>query len=311
MTMHFKEENMAQISNILREKFPKDRILFNEKMARHTTFRIGGSADILLFPASISEIKDVFLLGKKYVVPVTILGNGSNVLVLDKGIRGIVLQFGREFGEIRKAGMKLIVLAGAILGQVSEYAARCSLRGLEFAVGIPGSMGGAVYMNAGAYGKEMESIIEEVHSLDTKGNEYRRTVKELDFCYRHSLFQENGEVITKIILSLEEGTEKEIRTQMLAFTEERQKKQPLELPSAGSTFKRPTGHFAGTLIEKTGLKGFSIGDAEVSTKHAGFVVNRGRATAQDVLTLIKTVEEKVFQMHGVRLVPEVRIIGEE
>lgn len=310
MTVHFKAENMVGVANILSEILPKERIFFEEPMSKHTTFRIGGIADILIFPASMTEIQDIFSLGNKYRVPVTILGNGSNVLVLDRGIRGIVLQFGKAFGRIKKEGNNIIVLAGAILGQVSEYAAQCSLTGLEFAVGIPGSIGGAVYMNAGAYDGEMKGIIKEVHSLNQNGEEYCREQKELNLCYRHSLFQENDEVITKIILSLRQAEERQIRAKMNFFTLERKKKQPLEFPSAGSTFKRPEGYFAGTLIEKTGLKGFSVGDAEVSTKHAGFVINKGKATAKDVIMLIQAVEDRVFRAYGVKLIPEIRIIGE-
>ena len=212
---------------------------------------------------------------------------------------------------MRQEGNKIIAGAGALLKDVSEFAASCSLTGLEFAIGIPGSLGGAVFMNAGAYDGETKNVVTGVRAVSASGKVVSYAADELDFGYRHSIFQENGQAICEVEISLQPGDHAVIQEKMDSFTERRESKQPLEMPSAGSTFKRPQGYFAGTLIEQTGLKGFSVGGAQISAKHAGFVVNAGSATAQDVLNLIKEVQKRVYEKNGVKLFPEVRIIGEE
>ena len=295
----------------LRDILPDDRFLMNAPMSEHTTFRIGGPADYLIFPGSREEVVQVFALLKRHGIPFLLLGNGSNVLVRDKGVRGAVVKFGNPFSKMRREGSRLVAGAGALLRDVAGFAADSGLSGMEFAVGIPGSIGGAVFMNAGAYGGEMKGIVSRVRSIAPDGEFFEYGPEELDLGYRHSVFHSNGQAIYEVELSLSSGSEDEIRGRMADFTGRRESKQPLEMPSAGSTFKRPEGHYAGTLIDQTGLKGLRVGDAMVSVKHAGFVVNAGHATAADVLQLIREVSRRVYEAHGVRLVPEVRIVGEE
>ena len=299
------------ISNKLKEFLKPTQFIFNAPMSEHTTFKIGGAADILIFPSTTAEVVKILKLINQLQMPVTILGNGSNVLVRDKGIRGAVIKFNGEFARMKCEGTKIMAGAGAKLKDVSYFAADNGLTGLEFAVGIPGSIGGAVFMNAGAYGGEMKNVISKVRAVSKSGDCAEFGIDVLDLGYRRSIFQLNGYAICAIELQLSEGNVDEIRQAMDDFTQRRESKQPLEFPSAGSTFKRPEGYFAGTLIDKTGLKGLRVGDAMVSTKHAGFVVNAGHATATDVLNLINEVKRRVFEAHGVTLNPEVRIIGEQ
>ena len=294
----------------IRSRMAPEHILLNEPMKDHTTFRIGGPADCLILPASMEDVAFVFQCLKRHDIPFVILGNGSNVLVLDKGIRGAVIKFNSPISAIRKKKNTLTAGAGALLRDVSGFAAENSLSGMEFACGIPGSIGGAVFMNAGAYDGEMKNIVSAVRAISPKGEIVRFAANELDFGYRHSIFQENGCAICEVDLTLTPGNAEEIKEKIAGFTERRESKQPLEMPSAGSTFKRPEGHYAGTLIEQTGLKGFTVGGAQVSDKHAGFIVNAGDATAKDVLELIRQVQDRVFEKHHVKLFPEVRILGE-
>ncbi|WP_093793826.1 UDP-N-acetylmuramate dehydrogenase [Sporomusa acidovorans] len=294
----------------LKDTIPPERLLVHEPMSKHTTFRIGGPADYLVFPATVQEVSNVLYIAKQYHVPITVLGNGSNVLVLDGGIRGVVLKFGSEMGYLRHKGHIVYAGAGALLAKVSKYAAKYNLTGFEFAIGIPGSIGGAVFMNAGAYEGEMSQVVQAVTAVGQDGALRRFVRDQLEFGYRHSVFQENGCLICEVELALVSGENHSIRVLLDDYTAKRQTKQPIEMPSAGSTFKRPQGHFAGTLIEQAGLKGASVGGAQVSTKHAGFIVNAGGATAQDVLTLISKVQERVYQQFGVALHPEVKILGE-
>lgn len=288
-----------------------DRVLCDEPMSRHTTFRIGGKADALWRPADIEELSAGLKLLKDSGTAVTVLGNGSNVLVRDKGIRGCVVSIGAPMSDISVEGTTITAGAGAILGAVSNKAAESGLTGLEFAVGIPGSIGGAIYMNAGAYGGEIKDVAQSVTALMPDGELRKFGRDELDFGYRHSVFQDNGAIIITTELKLATGDRDASRQQMNDIQAKRREKQPIELPSAGSTFKRPPGYFAGTLIDQTGLKGYTVGGAQVSEKHAGFVINKGGASAADVLQLMKDVSDMVFQRHGVRLEPEVKIIGEE
>ncbi len=284
-----------------------EQFIFNAPMSEHTTFKIGGAADVLIFPAN----AQIFKLINEFQIPCTILGNGSNVLVRDNGIRGAVVKFtDKFFGSIRAEGTKIFAGAGAKLKDVSNFAAEHNLSGMEFAVGIPGSIGGAVFMNAGAYDGEMKNVIASVKAVTRDGEIKNFCANDLNLGYRQSIFQSNNCAICEVELNLQIGDGADIKNKMADFTARRESKQPLDLPSAGSTFKRPAGYFAGTLIDKTGLKGLQIGGAQVSTKHAGFVVNVGNATAADVLNLIDEVRRRVKEVQGVELMPEVRIIGE-
>lgn len=300
-----------EFATILQDIIPEPRLLVNEPMARHTTFKIGGPADYLILPSSAQEVAAVWNAAAEYGVPVIALGNGSNVLVLDGGIRGLVLKLGETMGYIRHTGTTVIAGAGAALTDVSRYAARYGLTGLEFAVGIPGSIGGAVFMNAGAYDGEIGNVVSAVTSVCSGRRQKRFTHAEIAFSYRHSAFQDNGCIICEVELSLTEGDDLAIKNTMGDFTSRREAKQPVEMPSAGSTFKRPPGYFAGTLIEQAGLKGYKLGGAQISEKHAGFIINAGGATAADVLALIQEVQRRVFEQFGVKLQPEVQILGEE
>ncbi len=294
-----------------REFLQAEQLLLDEPMSRQTTFEIGGPADCLIFPHSIQEVQKIVSLVNEYKLRLTVLGNGSNLLVRDGGIRGVVVKFNGPMSEMRIEGKHIIAGAGVLLKDISEFAAAHCLAGLEYACGIPGSLGGAVFMNAGAYGGETRDVAYSVTAVAKDGSLKSYNKDELDLGYRHSVFQENGELICEVELELQPGDEAEIRSLMADYTQRRESKQPLEMPSAGSTFKRPEGYFAGTLIDQTGLKGLKVGGAQVSTKHAGFVVNAGHATAADVQGLIKEVQRLVFEKHGVKLYPEVRMIGED
>ncbi|MBQ1914572.1 MAG: UDP-N-acetylmuramate dehydrogenase [Selenomonadaceae bacterium] len=295
----------------IKEVLVSGQLMLNEPMKDHTTFKIGGPVDYLILPASVTEVQQVFILLKEYGIPYTVLGNGSNVLVRDKGVRGAIVKFNSPFSGIRLEENRIFAGAGASLKDVSLFAAEHGLTGMEFAIGIPGSVGGAVFMNAGAYDGEMKNVVYRVRSVAEDGSLHEMEAADLDLGYRHSIFQTNGHAICEVELKLVGGEGSTIRMKMADLTRRREQRQPLEMPSAGSTFKRPTGYFAGTLIDQTGLKGLKVGGAQVSEKHAGFVVNTGNATAEDVLALISEVQKRVYEKHGVKLYPEVRIIGEE
>ena len=304
------KENMEAFVRDLRTFLSSEQVLTQEPMRLHTTFEIGGPADVLVLPGSMDEVARVLRLVKAHDVSVTLLGNGSNVLVLDGGIRGAVVKFNHPMSDIRVDGTRIVAGAGALLKDVSVAAAAHGLTGMEFACGIPGSLGGAVFMNAGAYDGEMKNVVALVRSVTMDGEIVERAAADIDLGYRHSIFQSNGEAICEVELQLAPGVQADIDAKIADFTTRRETKQPLELASAGSTFKRPTGYFAGTLIQETGLKGLTVGRAQVSTKHAGFVVNLGGATASDVLGVIHEVQRRVKEAHGVDLHPEVRILGE-
>ena len=286
-------------------------LLAQEPMAKHTSFRIGGPADVLAQPADEAELAALLKRAGEHAVPVTLVGNGSNLLVRDKGIRGLVIKLSNIFSSITVEGNELTFGSGISLARASKKAASLSLSGLEFAVGIPGTIGGAVYMNAGAYDGEMAKVVTSVRVMDREGKISELKASELAFAYRHTALQNSGLIVTSVTCVLQPDEADAIAAKMADFSQRRISKQPLELPSAGSMFKRPVGYFAGTLIEQTGLKGYTVGGAQVSTKHAGFVVNVGGATAKDVLQLISDVQSKVFAAHGVRLEPEVLVLGEE
>lgn len=288
-----------------------NRVLPDEPMSRHTTFRIGGLADAFWTPRDTLELAAGLKLLKDSGVPVTVLGNGSNVLVLDKGIRGCVVSLGVPMADLSIEGTLLTAGAGAILGTAASRAAAAGLTGLEFAAGIPGSIGGAIYMNAGAYGGEIKDITESVTALMPDGEMEKFTASDFAFGYRHSIFQENGAIIVSAEFRLAPGNSEKSFLQMRDIQAKRREKQPLEYSSAGSTFKRPPGFFAGALIDEAGLKGFTVGGAQVSEKHAGFVINKGGATAADVLNLMKVVGDRIYAAYGIPLEPEIKIIGEE
>ena len=286
-------------------------LLLAEPMTKHTSFHIGGPAELMAQPQSEAELQSLLLKAAEAAVPVTLVGNGSNLLVRDKGIRGLVIKLGSMLRDIKVSGNVLTFGSGVSLAQASKKAADLGLSGMEFAVGIPGSIGGAVYMNAGAYDGEMSKVVKSVRVMDAAGEVSELSAGELDFGYRHSALQGSGKIVTSVTVELSAGDKQAIAEKMADFSNRRITKQPLELPSAGSMFKRPPGYFAGTLIDQTGLKGYTVGGAQVSTKHAGFVVNIGGATAADVLQLISDVQAKVFAAHGVHLEPEVLVLGEE
>lgn len=300
---------MNKFVNKLTTKFPDLLIKVDEPMSQHTTFRVGGPADLLVSPKG-SELSAILQMAKEENIPVTIIGNGSNLLVRDGGIRGLVIEIGKGMDEIQIHGNHLTVEAGALLSKAANVAAGAGLGGMEFAAGIPGSLGGAVVMNAGAYGGEMKDILVSATVIDGEGNILTLTNEELDLSYRHSCVPENGYVVVSAELELTEKPEEEIRQVMAELREKRVEKQPLEFPSAGSTFKRPEGYFAGKLIQDAGLRGYQVGGAQISEKHCGFVINRGDATAQDILQLIEDVQKKVKEEFSVELETEVRIIGE-
>ena len=286
-------------------------LLLAEPMTKHTSFHIGGPAELMAQPQSEAELQSLLLKAAEAAVPVTLVGNGSNLLVRDKGIRGLVIKLGSMLRDIKVSGNVLTFGSGVSLAQASKKAAELGLSGMEFAVGIPGSIGGAVYMNAGAYDGEMSKVVKSVRVMNAAGEVSELSADELDFGYRHSALQGSGKIVTSVTVELAAGDKQAIAEKMADFSNRRITKQPLELPSAGSMFKRPPGYFAGTLIDQTGLKGYTVGGAQVSTKHAGFVVNIGGATAADVLQLNSDVQAKVFAAHGVHLEPEVLVLGEE
>ena len=295
--------------NRLAEIVSPEAILKDESMSKHTTFRIGGNTDVLVSP-KISQVADVIKLAKEYEVPVTIIGNGSNLLVGDKGIRGLVIMFGKEADEIQVDGSCMMVSAGALLSKIAAEAAKRSLTGFEFAAGIPGTLGGAIVMNAGAYDGEIKDVLISATVLTPEGEVIELSNGELELSYRHSCIPEKGYIVLEAVLEFMPGEEDMIREKMADFKGRRVEKQPLEYPSAGSTFKRPEGHFAGKLIQDAQLRGYAVGGAQVSEKHCGFVINKGDATAADVLQLIQDVKKIVYDKFQVELEPEVKMIGE-
>lgn len=303
--------NIKALQTALLKELPSTRVREEEHLRHHTTFKIGGPADLFVEPTTMAELSFALRTIHEFNVPVTIIGCGSNILVKDGGIRGAVVSV-RHMTQIMDCNDNVLCIgSGYMLKDASEFAWENGLTGLEFAIGIPGTLGGAVFMNAGAYDGEMSHVVTAVRAVDFQGNIKEYDASHLDFGYRHSVFHDNHEVIGEVIMTLKPGDKNVIKARMDELTEKRESKQPLEFASAGSTFKRPPGYFAGTLIEQTGLKGLSVGDAQVSHKHAGFVINTGSASAKDVLDLIAEVQRRVYDQHGVHLEPEVRMIGED
>ena len=301
---------MQEYLSAVKTELPELSIKLQEPMNRHTSFHIGGPADYYAEPTSVEELSALLKILCRYHVTPVILGNGSNVLVSDEGIRGMVIATGMLQG-IRIEDDIVSAKAGELLSKTAACARDASLTGMEFAHGIPGSVGGAVYMNAGAYGGEMKLILDSVLAADPAGTLHRMKTEELNLGYRKSIFQQNGWLILEADFRLEQGDKDEISNQMNELIARRKSSQPLEFYSAGSTFKRPEGYYAGTLIDQTGLKGLSFGDAQVAEKHAGFIINRGNASCEDVLSLIREVQKRVYEKFGVMLEPEVRMIPPE
>ena len=290
----------------LREIIDDSRILKNVPMCQYTTFKTGGNADIVIFPKTNEELKNVVKLFFELKTPYYILGNGSNLLVSDNGIKKPVICIGKEFSSVEIFEDCITARSGAFLSTIAKKALDASLTGFEFAAGIPGTLGGALIMNAGAYGGEMKDVVEAVSFIDPSGEEYVASGEEMEFSYRKSALSDMGCIITGATIKLKKGNKSEISDKMAELSAKRREKQPLEYPSAGSTFKRPVGYFAGALIEEAGLKGKSIGGAQVSDKHAGFIINKGNATTRDICELIEYVKEKVYEKHGVMLETEVK-----
>ena len=301
----------GDILGSIREVLSPQQIFFEEPMKKHTTFRVGGAADVLVKPTSISEVEAVIQWCEAQAVPFYIIGNGSNLLVGDEGIRGVVIQLGSDFSEIQVGEDNTIwVQAGCMLSKVANVALQHGLTGMEFASGIPGTIGGAVMMNAGAYGGEMKDIIECVTLLSPEGEVLILPQDQMEFGYRESIVSKKNYIVLEVKLSLKQGDASDISARMKELNDARKEKQPLEFPSAGSTFKRPEGYFAGKLIMDAGLAGYKVGDAQVSEKHCGFVINRGNATAKEIVTLMNDVISRVDEKFHVVLEPEVRRIGE-
>ena len=287
-----------------------ENVLRDEPMKKHTTFRIGGPADYFVIPHTSEEVAEIIKICKRQEMPWYILGNGSNLLVSDKGFRGVIIQLFRNFNEIVIEGECVTVQAGAMNSVIAKRVLEEELTGFEFAAGIPGTMGGAVVMNAGAYGGEMKDVLTQVTVLDENENLLVLPKEKLELGYRTSIISKKNYVVLEAKISLKKGKAETIRARMEELKEQRVTKQPLEYPSAGSTFKRPEGYFAGKLIMDAGLRGFSVGGAQVSEKHCGFVVNTGDATAKDVDDLMREVSRKVKEQFGVELEPEVKRLGE-
>lgn len=287
-----------------------DQIRLDEPMKAHTTFRAGGPADCLVTPDTIEEISHIVSICKNEQIPYFIMGNGSNLLVSDKGYRGLVIQIFKNMSRIQVQGDQLYVQAGALLSKAAAEAKNASLAGMEFAAGIPGTIGGAVAMNAGAYGGEMKDIVESVVLLDEAGERYTVAGKDMQFGYRKSLVTTEKFIVAEAVLKLTHGDKEAIFATMEDLRVRRVTKQPLEYPSAGSTFKRPEGYFAGKLIMDAGLAGYSIGGAEVSAKHCGFIINKNHADASEIYQLICHVQKVVMEQTGVKLEPEVKLLGD-
>ena len=289
----------------------KEDIFVDEPMKNHISFKVGGPADFLVKPRNVEQLKDLLSLLNKEHIPYLIVGNGSNLLVRDGGIRGVVIKISDNFNEFKIEGNTVYAQSGALLSFMGKAALKESLTGFEFAAGIPGTLGGAVAMNAGAYGGEMKDIVKSVTVMDYDGNIFELSNEQMEFSYRNSIINKKNYIVLSAIIELKEGNFEEIRESMRELTKSRVTKQPLNLPSAGSTFKRPEGYFAAKLIEDSGLKGLTLRGAQVSDKHSGFVVNLGNATARDILDLIYIVKNIVNSKFGIMLDEEVKILGDE
>ena len=300
------------IKTLVHQNFAPERILPMAHLSNYTTFRVGGPADVLVNVNSAKEIALALRAAKDAGVPATVIGNGSNLLVRDGGIRGLVIRIDGAMAAIRREGDMLHVQSGALMRSAANFAMNEGLSGLEEIAGIPGTIGGGVIMNAGAYGGEMSQVVTRVDAISlSDGKPVSFEGDALGFSYRHSAMMRAGVVVTDVTMQLRPGDPAQIKARMDELAKARREKQPLEYPSAGSTFKRPEGYFAAKLIDDCGLRGLSVGDAQVSEKHAGFVINRGSARASDVLELMEQIKTRVFDAYGVTLEPEIRILGED
>ena len=303
--------NKNKVYNDLLDIVGEENIMMDEPMKKHASFRVGGPADVLIRPIDEEQLREILLYIKKEEIPYLIIGNGSNLLVRDGGIRGIVVELSDNYSDFNIDGNKMEIKAGALLSRIGNAALRAELKGFEFAAGIPGTFGGALAMNAGAYGGEIKDIVKKVKVMDKDGNILELSNEEMHFGYRKSAIVEKGYVALSATVELEKGNYDDIKATMDDLRDRRVSKQPLNFASAGSTFKRPTGYFAGKLIQDSGLKGLSIGDAQVSEKHSGFVINRGNATATELLNLMFAIKSTVNAKFGVMLEEEVKIVGED
>lgn len=301
---------MERFLDRLEQIVDREQILLNEPMKKHTTFKVGGPADIFVQLSNADELREILSSAKEYDMPVYIIGNGSNLLVGDLGYRGLIVQIYKNMNEIQVDGNQMKIQAGALLSAIAKKALEYSLGGFEFASGIPGTLGGAVAMNAGAYGGEMKHVIQKATVLTRDGELKELTVDELQLGYRKSIIIDKDYIVLEAVLELFPAEKASIQAKMKECAQARKSKQPLEYPSAGSTFKRPVGYFAGKLIDDAGLRGFSYGGAQVSEKHCGFVINKDHATAKDIVILMKEVNRIVTKKFGVSLEPEVKMIGE-
>lgn len=306
--------NLLEIENQIKNlKIPENKIRYQEPMKKYTTFKIGGPAECLIKIDNLDELKEVLKVVAQNNIPITIIGNGSNVLVSDQGIAGITLIIKLEKIKIKLENeiIQITVGAGEKLGKLAQICLQNEITGLEELSGIPGTIGGAVRMNAGAHGKEMKDIIKTVKCIDFQGKEKEFTNQELEFDYRSSIFKKEKYIITEVMMELEKGKKEEIKAKMEEYATYRKEKQPVEYPSAGSTFKRGNDFITAKLIDEAGLKGYQIGDAEVSTKHSGFIINKGNATAKEVLTLVKHIKDTVYQKFEKKIELEIEVIGKE
>ena len=301
------QEFYKKLESILTE----EQVKIEEPMKNHTTFRVGGPAAYFVMPRTAEEVAKVTELCAQENVPYYIVGNGSNLLVSDKGYDGVIIQIYKQMSQVEVKGREIYAQAGALLSMVAKRALDTELAGFEFAAGIPGTLGGACVMNAGAYGGEMKDVLKSVTVLDKDGNVKKLAKDELELGYRTSVIAKKGYIVLDAVIELKEGKAEEIKALMDDLKERRITKQPLEYPSAGSTFKRPEGYFAGKLIEDAGLRGFQVGGAQVSEKHCGFVINRNHATAADIMELMRQVQIRVKENSGVDLEPEVKRLGDE
>lgn len=299
-----------EIKKMFCELLGRDHVLTDEPMKQHTTFKIGGPADYFLVPETGEEVGEIIKICRKTDTPYFILGNGSNLLVGDGGYRGAVILVYRNMSAVTVEGTTITAQAGALLSAVAAAAKNASLTGFEFAGGIPGTVGGAAVMNAGAYGGEMKDVLVEVTVMDAEGKIFAISAEKLELGYRTSVIKKAGYIVLEAKIRLKEGDQEAIRERMKELTIQRTTKQPLEYPSAGSTFKRPEGYFAGKLVMDSGLRGYQVGGARISEKHCGFVINAGDATAKDVRTLMDNVRDIVYEKYGVTLEPEVKFLGE-
>lgn len=307
------EKIRADLSEKIKKEMQKAEISFEEKvsMSRYTSFKAGGEAAFVAEAANEEQLKRILKITSNLEIPHILIGNGSNILFKDSGYEGIVIRLSQDFAYVNVTDEGRVVCGAAILlSSLSRELMKKELAGFEFASGIPGSLGGALFMNAGAYGGEMKQVVESVRAISADGSSERIfSNEEMKFGYRHSVLSENGYIAVEAVLNMEKGSREKIAERMKELSARRNSKQPVNYPSAGSTFKRPEGHFAGKLIEDAGLKGVSVGGAEVSSLHSGFIINKGGATATDILDLITLVRNRVYDESGIMLEPEVRIIG--